>query len=179
MSAPTHRPTDSHAGASTPEMTAATTQTGSLADSLATAARAKTDAKPTTSTQQKARRGVEAADELSVPPRLPTPETTLYRDSTTVIRLLQTETMADAVEVRLYRADDTSVETPTAAAMATDRGHAVDGLPAATRERFAAAVEAVADRFDLAVADGGRFRARRPDHGARGVLKFATRLAGQ
>lgn len=119
-------------------------------------------------------------DEVSVPPRLPEPETTIYRDSTTVIRLLQTETMTDAVEVRLYRAADAGTDSASTT-MATDGGRreSLDALPNATRKRFETAVDTVADRFDLAVDDDGRLRARRDDHGRAGILEFAARLTDQ
>jgi len=171
-------------------MTNTTTADGTdpLADSLATAERARdTDTSPpSTESATTPATSIEtppaesttadaATDEVSIPPRLPDPETTIYRDSTTVIRLLQTETMTDAVEVRLYRAAGTDSASTT---MATDGGRreSLDALPAATRQRFETAVDTVADRFDLAVDDDGRLRARRDDHGRAGVLEFAARL---
>jgi len=86
--------------------------------------------------------------------------------------------MADTAEIRLYRAADANIDEGSTA-VATDGGQRrgdLDALPAATRRRFEAAVDAVAERFDLAVADDGRLRARRDDHGRAGILEFAAML---
>ncbi|TQQ80566.1 hypothetical protein [Halonotius roseus] len=199
MNATTRQPTENWAGASaTTDATTPAHDADSLADSLATAERAR-DTDPSTSSAESTTTATTAAtsteapttetptvgsttadsatDEVSVPTRLPEPETTIYRDSTTVIRLLQTETMTDAVEVRLYRAADAGTDS-VSTTMATDGGRreSVDVLSAPTRQRFETAVDAVADRFDLAVADDGRLRARRDDHGRAGILEFAARL---
>ena len=183
MNATTHQTSENWAETST--TTGATAAHDSLADSLATADRARTTNPSTpsegsTTPAEGLTTPAEAPpDEVEIPTRLPEPETTIYRDSTTVIRLLQTETMTDAVEVRLYRAADASVEAANASTpMATDGGRreSLDALPAATRERFETAVDAVAERFDLGVDDNGRLRARRDDHGRAGVLEFAARL---
>ena len=193
MNATTRQPTANWAGASTTDAAATPAHgTDSLADSLATAERARdTDTStpsaestttateaPTTETPTVGSTSAESmTDEVSIPTRLPEPETTIYRDSTTVIRLLQTETMTDAVEVRLYRAADADTSVSTTP-VATDGGRreSLDALPNATRERFETAVDAVAERFDLAVDDDGRLRARRDDHGRAGILEFAARL---
>ena len=199
MNATTHQTTANWAGASaTTDATTPAHGTDSLADSLATAERARdTDtstpsAESTTTTTTATSIETPTAgstpgestaakstptDEVSVPTRLPEPETTIYRDSTTVIRLLQTETMTDAVEVRLYRAADADTDSASTP-MATDGGRreSVDALSAPTRQRFETAVDAVAERFDLAVDDDGRLRARRDDHGRAGILEFAARL---
>ncbi|MFQ3475547.1 hypothetical protein HKK80_04700 [Halonotius sp. F2-221B] len=189
MNATTRQPTENPSGASTTTDTTTADGTDPLADSLATAERARdTDTSPpSTESATTPATSIEtppaesttadaATDEVSIPPRLPDPETTIYRDSTTVIRLLQTETMTDAVEVRLYRAAAGTDSASTT--MATDGGRreSLDALPAATRQRFETAVDTVADRFDLAVDDDGRLRARRDDHGRAGVLEFAARL---
>lgn len=186
MNATTHQTSENWAEPST--TTGATAAHDSLADSLATADRARTTDPSTPSEGSTTPTEIPTAestpaeappDEVEVPTRLPEPETTIYRDSTTVIRLLQTETMTDAVEVRLYRAADASVEAANASTpMATDGGRreSLDALPAATRERFETAVDAVAERFDLGVDDNGRLRARRDDHGRAGILEFAARL---
>ena len=198
MNATTRQPTENWAGASATTDTTTANGSDSLADSLATAERARdTDTStpsvestttttatetPTTEPPTVGSTTVESTptDEVSVPTRLPEPETTIYRDSTTVIRLLQTETMTDAVEVRLYRAADAGTDSASTM-MATDGGRreSLDALPNATQERFETAVDTVADRFDLAVDDDGRLRARRDDHGRAGILEFAARLTDQ
>jgi len=193
MNATTRQPTENWAGASATTDTTTAHGTDSLADSLATAERARdtdtstpsagsTTTTTATETPTVGSTPVESTptDEVSVPTRLPEPETTIYRDSTTVIRLLQTETMTDAVEVRLYRAADAGTDSASTT-LATDGGRreSLDALPNATRERFESAVDTVADRFDLAVDDDGQLRARRDDHGRAGILEFAARLTGQ
>jgi len=193
MNATTRQPTENWAGASATTDTTTAHGTDSLADSLATAEQARdtdtstpsaesTTTTTATETPTVGSTPVESTptDEVSVPTRLPEPETTIYRDSTTVIRLLQTETMTDAVEVRLYRAADAGTDSASTT-LATDGGRreSLDALPNATRERFESAVDTVADRFDLAVDDDGQLRARRDDHGRAGILEFAARLTGQ
>jgi len=193
MNATTRQPTENWAGASATTDTTTAHGTDSLADSLATAERARdtdtstpsagsTTTTTATETPTVGSTPVESTptDEVSVPTRLPEPETTIYRDSTTVIRLLQTETMTDAVEVRLYRAADAGTDSASTT-LATDGGRreSLDALPNATRERFESAVDTVADRFDLTVDDDGQLRARRDDHGRAGILEFAARLTGQ
>ena len=193
MNATTRQPTENWAGASATTDTTTAHGTDSLADSLATAERARdtdtstpsagsTTTTTATETPTVGSTPVESTptDEVSVPTRLPEPETTIYRDSTTVIRLLQTETMTDAVEVRLYRAADAGTDSASTT-LATDGGRreSLDALPNATRERFESAVDTVADRFGLAVDDDGQLRARRDDHGRAGILEFAARLTGQ
>ncbi|RJX42270.1 hypothetical protein DM826_11535 [Halonotius aquaticus] len=186
MNATTRQTTENWAGTTTN----ATANTTSLADSLATAERAKNTDPSTTdedstidSLTNRSTTGTSATaerppGELSIPTRLPEPETTIYRDSATVIRLLQTETMADTAEIRLYRAADANIDEGSTA-VATDGGQRrgdLDALPAATRRRFEAAVDAVAEQFDLTVDDDGRLRARRDDHGRAGILEFAATL---
>jgi len=193
MHAMTRQTAEHRADTTTNDTAAASANAASLADSLATAERARNTDPSTTgedstvdsqaeeSTADTPTTAERPADELSIPTRLPEPETTIYRDSTTVIRLLQTETMTDTVEVRLYRAVDANVNE-NATAVATDGGQrrgGLDGLPAATRRRFEAAVDTAAEQFDLAVDDDGRFRARRDDHGRAGILEFAARLSGR
>ena len=192
MNATTRQPTENWAGASATTDTTTAHGTDSLADSLATAERARDTDTSTPSAGSTTTTATETptvgstpvestpTDEVSVPTRLPEPETTIYRDSTTVIRLLQTETMTDAVEVRLYRAADAGTDSASTT-LATDGGRreSLDALPNATRERFESAVDTVADRFDLAVDDDGQLRARRDDHGRAGILEFAARLTGQ
>ena len=189
MNATTRQTTENWTGTTT-DTTANTT---SLADSLATAERAKNiDSSATDedsaidSLAEESTTGTSTAaelspDELSIPTRLPEPETTIYRDSTTVIRLLQTEAMADTAEIRLYRAADASVDEGSPA-VATDGGQrrgGLDTLPAAARRRFEAAVDAVAERFDLTVDSDGQLRARRDDHGRAGILEFAATLGAR
>lgn len=181
----------------------------SLAASLATAERATDDATTdpaTTATETKTESATETAstiettetatttettthngssasaptDEVSIPTRLPEPETTIYQDTTTVIRLLQTETMEETVEIRLYRSDDEAVDhIEPDDGTATDGGRSGDSgiaaLPEQTRQRFKTAVDAAAERFDLTRQETGRCRERRP-HGAKGILEFAARL---
>ena len=190
MNATTRQTTENWAGRTTDATATAPANTTSLADSLATAERAATTEPSTTSEDStidsltdRSTTGTSATaerppGELSIPTRLPEPETTIYRDSATVIRLLQTETMADTAEIRLYRAADANIDEGSTA-VATDGGQRrgdLDALPAATRRRFEAAVDAVAERFDLAVDDDGRLRARRDDHGRAGILEFAATL---
>lgn len=127
-------------------------------------------------------RGSTTDDELDIPMQPPAPETTVYRDTETVIRLLQTKTMDDKLEVRVYHVDDTT--TVAGATVATDggqSGHAgLDALPAATRDRVESVVEAAADRFDLrpeqTTGGYGHFRTRWTDRGFDGIAEFAVTL---
>lgn len=190
MNATIRQTTESWAGATTDAAAAAPANETSLADSLATAERArktntsaasKDSANDTLHDESTAGTSTAAempTDEVSIPTRLPQPETTIYRDSVTVIRLLQTETMGNTAEIRLYRAADANIDGRSTA-ITTDGGQQrsdLDALPAATRRRFEAAVDGVAERFDLTVADDGRLRARRDDHGQAGILEFAATL---
>ena len=119
--------------------------------------------------------------ELDIPTQPPTPETTVYRDTETVIRLLQTETMDDTLEVRIYHVDDT---TTTGKTVATDGGQSdyagLDALPTATRDRVESVVETAADRFDLqpeqTAGEYGHFRTRWTDRGFGGIVELAVTL---
>ena len=120
--------------------------------------------------------------ELDIPARLPTPETTVYRDAETVIRLLQTQTMDDELAVRVYRVAD-GVSTG-GAAIATDAGRpdhpGLDALPTETRKRVDRVVETAAERFGLQPAqtagEYGQFRTRWPDRGFDDIIEFAVTL---
>ncbi|MFC7043814.1 hypothetical protein [Halonotius sp. GCM10025705] len=120
--------------------------------------------------------------ELDIPTQPPAPETTVYRDTETVIRLLQTQTMDDKLEVRVYHTDDAT--TATGATIATDGGQpghtGLDALPTATRDRVESVVETAAERFDLrpeqTAGEYGHFKTRWTDRGFDGIAEFAVTL---
>jgi len=129
---------------------------------------------------------VSAADSplagVTIPGELPDPEVTLFRDSTSVIRLLRKKRTETQFELRLYRADDQSVAhiVPASDSGSNPEKSRVAALPKTTRRRFEAAVTAVTEQFSLSVAHAGRgyghCRHRRSNHGFCGVLEFGVTL---
>jgi len=120
--------------------------------------------------------------DLDIPTQPPAPETTVYRDTETVIRLLQTKTMDDELEVRVYRAADTSLTG--GASIATDGGRpeeaGLDALPSEIRKRVDRVVETAAERFGLnpeQTSGGyGQFRTQWTDRGFDGIAEFGVTL---
>ncbi|TQQ81206.1 hypothetical protein EGH24_08735 [Halonotius terrestris] len=172
--------TDATTETATETTTESATETTSSIETTGTATTTTETAETTETTTHDGSSASAPTDEVSIPTRLPDPETTIYRDTTTVIRLLQTETMDETVEIRLYRSDDEAVDhIEPDDGTATDGGRSGDSgiaaLPEPTRQRFKTAVDAAAERFDLTRQETGRCRERRP-HGAKGVLEFAARL---
>jgi len=167
--------------------TTTTTSTGQWTNADPTAAE-NTDMTPTTeptTTHTAVPTAAATDDELDIPTQPPTPETTVYRDTETVIRLLQTKTMDDALEVRVYRVEDTSLTG--GASIATDGGRpeqaGLDALPTVIRERVDRVVETAAERFDLQPEQTnggyGQFRTRWTDRGFDGIDEFAVTLQEQ
>ena len=120
---------------------------------------------------------------LAIPAELPNPEVTLFRDTTSVIRLLRKKRVAGRFELRLYHADDQSVEhiVPVDSVGPNIRKHShVEALPEEVRRRFEDAVDAVSEQFSLSIERSGdsygQCRRRRPHHGFCGVLEFGVTL---
>ena len=167
--------------------TTTTTQTGQPTQTESTAADRReptTTADRTTGhTSEPTTTGTDG--DLDIPARLPEPETTVYRDTETVIRLLQTKTMDDEIEVRVYHVEETTLTD--GATIATDGGRAdstgLDALPPAIHERVDRVVETAAERFDLRPeqtnGEYGQFRTRWTDCGFDGIDEFAVTLREQ
>lgn len=125
----------------------------------------------------------DAVGELTIPEALPDPEVTLFRDTTSVIRLLRKKRTENQFELRLYHADDQSVEhiVPVDhAGVDSGANSRVEALPEPARRRFEAAVGAVTEQLPLSLAHtnngSGQCRRRRSHHGFCGVLEFSVRL---
>ena len=120
---------------------------------------------------------------FTIPTELPDPEVTLFRDTTSVIRLLRKKRAADQFELRLYQADDQSVAhiVPVDGSGSNVRkNNCIEALPEVVRRRFEGAVDIVSERFSLSIERSGnsygQCRHRRPHHGSCGVLEFSVTL---
>lgn len=124
---------------------------------------------------------------FDVPASLPTTETTIYRDPTTVIRIRPTASATDELCLTMYRHITPETKHLTPARTSNWREQAVDAspntvnaLPDALYDRYVAAVEELIDRFGLDVvrpATGYGVCHRRHDTvGKHGVVSFQTRL---
>lgn len=120
---------------------------------------------------------------LAIPAELPDPEVTLFRDTTSVIRLLRKKRVPNRFELRLYHADDQSVAhiVPVDGSGSTGGTNSrIEALPEVVRRRFEEAVEAVSEQFSMSVNGSGnsygQCRRRRPQHGFCGVLEFSVTL---
>lgn len=124
-----------------------------------------------------------AVAEFTIPEALPDPEVTLFRDTTSVIRLLRKKRTENRFELRLYHADDQSVEhiiPVDHAGLDSGPNSRIEALPEPARRRFEDAVGAVTEQLSLSLANTstghGQCRHRRPNHGFCGVLEFSVTL---
>lgn len=130
---------------------------------------------------------VATATSATVPDSIPQTETTIYRDSQTVMRLRPTQSNDASVCLTMYLpiTEETENVTPECTSRWRDEQYnaspnTVNALSDANHELYTATVDALTERFGLEVvwpATGYGICHRRHDsHGIDGMVSFETRL---